>query len=403
MKIFKGVKYNKDIFLSIYSLMVCNNLLQEASLKGKRVLVRVDYNVPLKNDEIQSTKRIDASMETIYFILKQNPKQLIIVSHLGRPKSKDDCSLKPLLPYLTEKLGQEVILVKDLKVNECDKIVILENIRHHKEETKHIETTSLFREKLTKLCDVFVNDAFGCCHRDHSSIVGITPPERYLGFLVQKEVKYLQDIFEKEGTKTLILGGSKVIDKIQLIVNLLPKFDNIIIGGGMAFTFLKKKNIKIGKSLFDEDGYNHIDNIIELANKYNTKLYFPTDCICNTEVSSNGNIISCLLENGIPDDYIGLDIGLKSISEFISVIDNTDIIVWNGPMGVFELSSFEIGSRELMEYISKQDNKITIIGGGDTTACCEKFKLEDKMTHVSTGGGASLELLEGKVLPGLTM
>ena len=396
-----------------------------ADFSNKRVFLRCDFNVPIKDNQIQSTKRIDAALPTINHILQQNPKQLILVSHLGRPKSKDECSLEPVRLYLEQVLNQIVFLEKSLEVNPELPIVLLENIRHHKEETKEIETTAEFRKKLTDMCDVYVNDAFGCSHRAHSSIVGIEAKERYLGLLVEKEVKYLDGIFKNGGVKTLILGGSKVCDKIQLIENLIPKFDNILVGGGMAFTFLKYFGYDIGSSLFDEEGFNSINHLLEKAKEHNTYFYLPDDVVAASHFSNDAEIQNVKLEDGILDGWMGLDIGQATVNKFICILQKSNVIVWNGPMGVFEMSNFENGSKSLMTYmssLSKQETiigggdttepitiiggddtakPITIIGGGDTAACCEKFGLENQMTHVSTGGGASLELLEGKILPGL--
>lgn len=376
--------------------------LSNANLHNKRIIIRVDFNVPIKNNIIQSTKRIDASLFTLSHILLQNPKQLIIISHLGRPKTSNDCSLEPIRLYLEKILKKPIALIKNLDINPNIPIILLENIRHHKEETKDIPSTPLFRQKLTNLCDIYINDAFGCSHRPHSSIIGINPPEKYLGFLVEKEVQYLSSIFNNPGIKTLILGGSKVSDKIQLIENLIPKFNNILIGGGMAFTFLRYFGYEIGSSLFDEEGFKSIPQLLEKANFHKTQFYFPDDVECASHFANNAQKKYIKIEDGIPERLIGLDIGEKTIEKFSKILDKSEIIVWNGPMGVFELSNFENGSKKITDYLASQkNNKITIIGGGDTASCCEKFGRENDMTHVSTGGGASLELLEGKQLPGL--
>jgi phosphoglycerate kinase len=374
--------------------------LEYADLYNKKVILRTDYNVPLSEGIITSTNRIDASLDTINFILKQKPKQLIIISHLGRPKKYDiKLSLEPVREYL-QKILKQTITLSPLDNIDSNKITIIENIRFYKEETKNIDTTIEFRYKLTNLGDVFVNDAFGCCHRAHSSIIGIQTPEKYLGFLVQKELDYLSNSLSVQGVKTLILGGSKISDKIQLIKNLIPKVDNIIIGGGMAFTFLKYSNINIGNSLFDEDGFKLIPEIISLADKNNTCIILPVDFNCNNKFSNDGDLLYAYTPKGIPEGYMGLDIGHLTIASFKNVLSNSNLIIWNGPLGVFEFDNFQLGSKQIMEYISDLD-AVTIIGGGDTTSCCEKFNLENKMNHVSTGGGASLELLEGKVLPGI--
>ena len=293
-----------------------------------------------------------------------------------------------------------------------EKIVLLENIRYYPEETKELETTPEFRRKLTSLGDVFINDAFGCSHHCTLLYCGVNCPERCCGFLVEKEKRFLLDIFDSdngdkkepefknENATTLILGGSKIHDKIQLINNLIPKVDYILIGGGMAFTFLKYFNHEIGNSLFDEEGFKMIPEIIESAKKHNTYLIYPIDFICNDKFANGGNIIRKDLKTGIPDDFMGLDIGTKTVDNFRTYIDKSNKIIWNGPLGVFELDDYAEGSRLIMDSLSRSE-ATTVIGGGDTAACCDKFGLSDKMSHVSTGGGAALELLEGKQLPGL--
>ena len=378
-------------------------MLEVSKLYNKKVILRTDYNVPIKNNVIVSTKRIDESLNTINYILEQEPSQLIIISHMGRPKSKDDIdlSLYPVKLYLESKLNKDIFFSKDFDFDDTYKIVIIENIRYYSEETKILSTTLEFQDKLTQLGDVFVNDAFGCCHRGHSSIIGINTKERYLGFLVEKELKYLKNVFDKEGVYTLILGGSKISDKIKLIKNLIPKVDNIIIGGGMAFTFLKYKGVSIGSSIFDKEGYENVSEILDFAYENDTQIILPIDFVCNNKFSNEGNIICKDVDEGVLDNYIGMDIGIKSIGKFKDILSKTNTIIWNGPLGVFEFDNFCNGSREIMNYISNLDDTCTIIGGGDTAACCEKFNCQDKMTHVSTGGGASLELLEGKELPGI--
>jgi phosphoglycerate kinase len=374
--------------------------LEYSNLKNKKVLIRTDYNVPIIDNKIQSTKRIDASLKTLNYILSQNPKQLIIVSHLGRPKDNDiSLTLEPVRSYLQTLLKKNIKLCNLNNVTD-DKIVLLENIRFHKEETKNISSTNEFRNKLTNLCDVYVNDAFGCCHRAHSSIVGVNAEEKYLGFLVQKELDYLSSSLCTKGVKTLILGGSKIVDKIQLIKNLIPKMDNIIIGGGMAFTFLKHLGVRIGNSLFDEESYKLVNEIRSLSDEYGTRIVLPIDFNCNNTFDNDGDLKYFDIKNGIEDDYMGLDIGYLSVLSFQTVLMNSDLIIWNGPLGVFEFDNFALGSKKVMEFMTELD-AVTIIGGGDTSSCCEKFNLQDKMSHVSTGGGASLELLEGKELPGI--
>jgi len=377
--------------------------LKHANLDGKKIILRCDYNVPMKNQKIMSTKRIDESLPTLRFILNQNIKKLIIISHLGRPKGKDKkYTLLPVKKYL-EKILNINIFFSNLEENnhKNEKIVLLENIRFYDEETKNIDTTNEFRKRLSNLGDVFVNDAFGCCHRNHSSIIGIDLKEKYLGFIIEKELKYLNMFNQSFKEKTLILGGSKVIDKIPLIKNLVSKVDNILIGGGMSFAFLHHANLKIGKSILDKESLQYIDEILKLADKHKTKIILPVDFKCNNSFSNNGDIISVDINDGIPENYMGLDIGKKTIKLFNTILFSSNCVVWNGPLGVTEFSNFAQGSHHIMEFISILDNVTSIIGGGDTASCCEQFNFQDKMTHVSTGGGASLEVLEGKILPGI--
>lgn len=376
--------------------------LNNVDLTNKSIVLRCDYNVPIKNNKILSTKRIDASFKTLQFILNQNIKKLIIISHLGRPKNKEKkFSLIQIKKYLEKMIKKNIFFSTLETANNIDeKIILLENIRFHKEETKMLDTTPDFRKKLSSLGDVFINDAFGCCHRNHSSIVGINIKERYLGFIVEKELKYLNIFNDVKGKKSLILGGSKVIDKIPLIKNLIDKVDNILIGGGMVFAFLYHKNINIGKSILDKESLQYIDEIYTLANKHNTNIVLPVDFKCNDDFSNTGDIINVDVKDGIPDSHMGLDIGKKTIRLFNIALNYSHCIVWNGPLGVTEFSNFETGSRNVMRFISILDTK-SIIGGGDTASACEQFNLQNEMTHVSTGGGASLEVLEGKTLPGI--
>ena len=373
----------------------------------KRVILRTDYNVPMHNGIITSTNRIDASLKTIKFILNKKPTKIVIISHRGRPKSSsDNLTLAPIKYYLEEKLKTKIHFTNlyDYLSSEChlipEKIVLLENIRYYPEETQILSTTNNFCKRLTDLGDVFVNDAFGCCHRAHSSIVGINTNEKCCGFLIEQEVLYLKNIFRNTGNFTLIIGGSKISDKIQLINNLIPKVNNILIGGGMAFTFLKYFGTKIGNSLFDKPGYESVSQIMENAVKYKTNIILPNDFICNDKFANGGNVVYRDSSLGVPDDYMGLDIGVNTINSFKKILSSSNYVIWNGPVGVFELEDYSNGSKEIMAHLSEL-SAVTIIGGGDTASCCEKFGLAHKMDHISTGGGASLELLEGKQLPGL--
>ena len=374
--------------------------LEYSDLNKKKVLIRTDYNVPIIENKIQSTKRIDETIKSIKFILNQNPKQLIIVSHLGRPNFNDrSLTLEPVRKYLESIIKKKIILC-ELDDIIKDKIVMIENIRFYREETEDLDSTSDFRKKLTNLCDVFVNDAFGCCHRLHSSIIGINVKEKYLGFLIQNEINYLSSVLSTQGVKTLILGGSKINDKIKLIENIIPKIDNIIIGGALAFTFLKHMNINIGDSLLENYNYELVDKIRKLSDVNGTRIILPVDFNCNDSFNDDGDLKYFNIFNGINDGYMGLDIGSLSILTFKTVLKNSNLIIWNGPLGVCEFDNFSIGSKKIMKFISKLNAK-TVIAGGDTISCCEKFKLSKKMDHVSTGGNASLQMLEGNNLPGI--
>jgi len=389
------------------------NSLEKINIINKRVLLRVDFNVPMSNDNtITNTFRIDMTLPTIRYILSKNIQKLYIISHVGRPKGiynkKLDLSL--VYTYLSSVIDEKILFIPgciDQKKNiVCkEKIVLFDNIRFNpeEEENKINEKVILFRKYLTSLCDVYVNDAFGCCHRNHSSIIGINAKVKSPGFLIEKELYYLKELLQdsKKGITTAIIGGSKVHDKIKIIHNIIPKVNYIIIGGGMVFTFLKYFGIRIGKSLFDKKGFHQITNIIKKADKYNTKIVYPVDFLCSNSFSNNGKIIYRTIDEDIPENYMGLDIGKNTIFNIKKILTKSNTIIWNGPLGVFEFSNFSRGSREIMEYMSGLRTSITIIGGGDTTACCMKFNCHKKMTHVSTGGGASLQLISGNILPGI--
>jgi len=296
-------------------------------------------------------------------------------------------------------------------------IILLENLRFHVEEEGSVKTKSgtklesnpteldAFRQSLRKLADVYVNDAFGTAHRAHSSMLGIGYEKRAAGFLMKKELQYFAKALESPQRPFLaILGGAKVKDKIQLIKNMLDKVNTMVIGGGMAFTFLKVlENMKIGCSLYDEEGSKIVKELVETAQKKNVKLYFPTDFIAADKFDANAKTTKTCSQNGIPDGWMGLDIGEASLRYFKEPIEQAKTILWNGPMGCFEMAPFETGTKGIMDLVVKatKNGCTTIIGGGDTATCCQKYGTEDKVSHVSTGGGASLELLEGKQLPGV--
>ncbi len=387
--------------------------IDDVELKGKKVLTRVDFNVPLDSDgNITDDRRIVGALPTIEKIIGEGGK-LILMSHLGRPKGerKPEMSLAPVAKRLSELLGKEVTFVDDCigeKVQsvingmEDGDVALLENLRFYKEET---DNDSGFAKQLAELGDIYVNDAFGTAHRAHASTEGVT---HYIspcvaGYLMRKELDYLGNaIANPQRPFTAILGGSKISGKIDVINNLFNKVDNLIIGGGMMFTFLKAMDYDIGKSLLEEEKIDMAKDILDKAENREVALLIPTDVVCAKEFSNDSpaavHDIDC-----IPDDEIGLDIGPKTIKIFREVILSSKTIVWNGPMGVFEFDNFAKGTNAIAEALAEAtaNGAITIVGGGDSAAAIKKAGLEDKVSHVSTGGGASLEFLEGKTLPGV--
>lgn len=410
--------------------MAFNKLsLDAVDLKDKRVLMRVDFNVPLDGKTITSNQRIVAALPSIRYALDNGAKCVVLMSHLGRPdgQRKDKFSLAPVAEELKKQLGKDVTFLGDCVGSEVEaacadpapgSVILLENLRFHiEEEGKGVDGTGkkvkasaeaveTFRASLTKLGDVYVNDAFGTAHRAHSSMVGVNLPIRASGFLMKKELTYFgQALGNPKRPFLAILGGAKVHDKIQLIKNLLDKVDEMIIGGGMAYTFLKTLNgMKIGSSLFDEEGSAIVGELMEKAEKKGIKIHLPTDFITADKFDKDANVGKATLDTGIPDGWMGLDVGEESIATFTTVIERASTIVWNGPVGVFEFEKFAVGSKTVLEtiVIATEKGATSIIGGGDTATCAQKFGMEDKVSHVSTGGGASLELLEGKELPGVT-
>lgn len=402
--------------------------IDKVDVHGKRVLIRVDFNVPLKGTEITNNQRIVAALPTIKYALENGAKSVVLMSHLGRPDGRrsEKYSLKPVANELSRLLNTQVKFLDDCvgeaveeecKDPKAGSVILLENLRFHvEEEGKGVDEAGFkvkadkqevekFRESLTKLGDVYVNDAFGTAHRAHSSMVGINLPQRAAGFLMKKELEYFSRALESPERPFLaILGGAKVADKIQLIENLLDKVDEMIIAGGMAFTFLRiRDNMEIGDSLFDEKGKEIVPRILEKAKAKNVPIHFPVDFITANKFAEDAESKPASVETGISHSYMGLDIGEKSRQEFSKVILKAKTIVWNGPPGVFEFERFSAGTEAMMEAVVKatEAGACTIIGGGDTATCCAKWKTEDKVSHVSTGGGASLELLEGKKLPGV--
>ncbi|GAB6030137.1 phosphoglycerate kinase [Chamberlinius hualienensis] len=409
--------------------MALNKLgLGQVDVKDKRVIMRVDFNVPMKEGKITNNQRIVAALDSVKYALDNGAKSVVLMSHLGRPDGTriEKYSLKPVAVELRKLLNRDVTFLDDCVGAEIEAacadpapgtVILLENLRFHvEEEGKGVdadgnkikatpENVESFRASLTKLGDVYVNDAFGTAHRAHSSMVGVTLPQRAAGFLMKKELTYFAIALENPNRPFLaILGGAKVQDKIQLIENLLDKVNEMIIGGGMAFTFLKVlKDMKIGNSLFDSDGAKIINKLVEKADKNGVKLHLPVDFITGDKFAENADVGYATIEEGIPDGWLGLDVGPKSSLQFAEVIGNAKTIVWNGPPGVFEFEDFSKGTKGMMDAVVAvtESGATTIIGGGDTATCAAKYKTEDKVSHVSTGGGASLELLEGKILPGV--
>ena len=387
--------------------------LKDIDVKGKKVLVRVDFNVPMSKEnvgEITDNARIEAALPTIKYLVDQNAK-VILMSHLGRPKgeAKKEFSLEPVAKELSSLLGKDVqFLDSDVVVDDSVKekvdalkdgeIVLLQNTRYRAEETKNGED---FSKELASLGDVFVNDAFGTSHRAHASNVGVSSilPSA-LGFLVEKEIDVMGQALENpERPFVAILGGAKVSDKIGVIENLLDKVDSILIGGGMAFTFLKAEGKEIGKSLLEEDKIELAKELIEKAKEKGVKLLLPTDVVIADKMEEDADISTVSVDD-IPEDKAGFDIGPDSVKLFDEELKNAKTVVWNGPMGVFEIEKFSKGTYDIAKALSESD-AITIIGGGDSASAVEKAGYKDKVSHVSTGGGASLEFLEGKELPGV--
>ena len=383
--------------------------IKDLNLSGKRVFVRCDFNVPLdENQNITDDKRIRAALPTVKYALEASAI-VILASHLGRPKGevKEKLRLGLVAKRLSELLGKKVKKLDDCIGPEVDAavgeakpgdIILLENLRFHPEEEKNDPE---FSKKLAHLADVYVNDAFGTAHRAHASTEGITHfLKSAAGFLMQKEIEYLSKIMKNpDKPYVAILGGAKVSDKIAVIDNLMERVDAFLIGGGMAYTFLKAKGIEIGASIVEEGKIEVAKNILDKAQSKNIKIILPQDHLAAEKIEE-GVQIAYIDSPQIPDGLRGADIGPKTVKDFKSALSGAKTILWNGPLGVFEIKGFEKGTREIAVFIASLD-VTTIIGGGDTAAAIAKFGLEDKMTHVSTGGGACLEFLEGKQLPGI--
>ena len=392
--------------------MLNKKTIEDINVTGKRVLVRCDFNVPLQNGVITDENRLVGALPTIKYLIEKGAK-VILCSHLGKPKGepKPELSLAPVAKRLSEMLGQEVVFAADDNVvGENAKsavadmkdgdVVLLQNTRYRKEETKNEENYS---KELASLADVFVNDAFGTAHRAHCSTVGAGQflEERACGYLIQKELKFLGEAVSNPVRPfTAILGGSKVSDKIAVINQLLEKVDNLIIGGGMAYTFLKAQGYEIGNSLLEADKVDYAKEMLAKAEEKGVKLYLPVDSKAANKFAADAEVLVTEDQN-IPEGYLGLDIGPKSVEKFVDVVKNSKTIVWNGPMGVFEFEAFAGGTLAIAKAMADLEDATTVIGGGDSAAAVNQLGFGDKMTHVSTGGGASLEFLEGKELPGI--
>ena len=403
--------------------------ITEVPLKGRRVVMRVDFNVPQDKEsgEITNPARIVAALPTIKYILEQGGS-VVLMSHLGRPDGKraEKYSLKPVAKKLEELLGKPVRFLNDCVGPEVEaacsalkpgEVVLLENLRFHIEEEGKVknkdgsktkadpEKVAGFRASLTKLGDVYVNDAFGTAHRAHSSVVGVDLPDKVAGFLMQKEIDAFGSVLENPKRPVLaILGGAKVADKIPLIKNLLDRADEIIIGGGMTFTFKKVlEGMEIGESLFDPEGAKIVGELMDKAKEKGVKIHLPVDFVCGDKFEANAQSRAVEDKEGIPKGWIGLDVGPKSRKLFAEVIARAKTIIWNGPPGVFEFDRFAEGTKDMAEAIAAATSSgaVSVVGGGDTATAAKKFKVVDKVSHASTGGGASLELLEGKTLPGV--
>ena len=391
--------------------MLNKKSVDDLVVKGKKVLVRCDFNVPLQDGVITDENRIVAALPTIQKLIKDGAK-VILCSHMGKPKGepKPELSLAPVAKRLSEKLGKEVVFAKDdTVVGENAKkavsemkdgdVVLLENTRYRKEETKNEDN---FSQELASLAEVFVNDAFGSSHRAHCSTVGVTKyvKESAVGYLMDKEINFLGNaVNNPERPFVAILGGSKVSDKINVINNLLEKVDTLIIGGGMAYTFAVAQGGKVGNSLLEADKVEYAKEMMKKAEEKGVKFLIPVDTVITKEFK-NDTEFKTVPTKEIPDEWQGLDIGEKSRELFADAIKNAKTVVWNGPMGVFEFANFAKGTEAVAEALANID-ATTIIGGGDSAAAVNQLGYGSKMTHSSTGGGASLEFLEGKELPGV--
>jgi phosphoglycerate kinase len=385
--------------------------VRDIDVKGKRVFCRVDFNVPMQNGQVTDETRIRAALPTIEHLRKEGAK-VILASHLGRPKGKavDELRLDPVAKRLGEHLGIEVRKTNEAygpeveqtisEMNEGD-VLLLENVRFYPGEEKNDPELA---KQFAALADVYVNDAFGAAHRAHASTAGIAEHlPAVAGFLMEKEIEVLgKALSNPERPFTAIIGGAKVKDKIGVIENLLEKVDNLIIGGGLAYTFVKAQGHEIGKSLLEEDKIDLATQFMSKAKEKGVNFYMPVDVKVADDFSNDANTKIVPIEE-IPSDWEALDIGPKTAELYRDVILNSKLVIWNGPMGVFELDAFANGTKAVGQALADATDTYSIIGGGDSAAAVEKFGLADKMSHISTGGGASLEFMEGKELPGVVL
>jgi len=383
--------------------------IRDVDLKGKRVFCRVDFNVPMKEGKITDETRIRAALPTIQYLVEQGAK-VILASHLGRPKGQvvEEMRLTPVAVRLGELLGKDVKKADEAfgpavqemvaAMNEGD-VLVLENVRFYAGEEKN---DAELAKEFAALADIFVNDAFGAAHRAHASTAGIAD---YLpavsGFLMEKELDVLgKALSNPERPFTAIIGGAKVKDKIGVIRHLLDKVDNLIIGGGLAYTFVKALGHEIGQSLCEDDKIELAKEFMQLAKEKGVNFYMPVDCVVADDFSETANVRIVDIDS-IPADWEGVDIGPKTSAIYADVIKNSKLVVWNGPMGVFEMAPFAEGTKAVGQALADAEGTYSVIGGGDSAAAVEKFGMADKMSHISTGGGASLEFMEGKELPGV--
>ena len=406
--------------------------LRDVDLKGKRVVMRVDFNVPMKEGVIKDDTRIQGALGSIRYVL-DNGGSLVLMSHLGRPKGKGyepEFSLKPVADYLAKCLDKPVKFVPDCMQADAEaaalqagEVIMLENTRFYKEETAKVKKTDDMTDeqlkvakaelkakceemgkKLASYGDIYCNDAFGAAHRSHAStaVIAKYAPVAVSGFLLEKEIQYLGNAVEKPVRPFVaILGGAKVSDKLAVVKNLLSKVDTLIIGGGMAYTFKKAEGVKIGNSLCEDDQLGYASEMLKLAAEKGVKFLLPSDNVIADKFDPEAN--TQIVHGDIPDAWMGLDIGPDSVKEFSAALEGAKTVVWNGPMGCFEMPAFSKGTFGVCEAVAKvkANGGISIIGGGDSVSAVKKSGLADQMSHISTGGGASLEYLEGKVLPGV--